>query len=456
MTYDNKIILSDKKLEPNYDSMFADFEILRLLSKTNKFQKWLSTYHNIYDHEKLFKGYKYMITIIFMDLFDRIMSNDPFLLNDDEKIIRARHLGIKIENIPNSCEKVIILKNIWKQIKNIENIKTFDEFKNNSPLSNILSAYKNIRHDNLMPTKNITKEKSIAAITQFHIYMYLVNINSGIPQIIKGLIDMDIMKEVNYLDHAFDGYRYTLEFLWFSLLDLAKFQQTCVKNIHRSDKIDFSDKIKNKKLNSGNHLYSKHKKSEMYNERIYNKWKTIDQFFTLIRSELIIPIELEIGPMTNFENGFLKMNNFDKKLFQNNFTENVDDAPYMIKNDNMSLMERLDSELLWYPVSVLNSSLTYVFNGAFSFISMLRGLIDTMQEHGITDKITVQIFKHQAYNDNSKHDYSFGILIRAGNGLADESGWLIFYNCATDYSGSGKTYHDMCMNDINKHIFNKK
>ena len=85
MTYDNKIILSDKKLEPNYDSMFADFEILRLLSKTNKFQKWLSTYHNIYDHEKLFKGYKYMITIIFMDLFDRIMSNDPFLLNDDEK-----------------------------------------------------------------------------------------------------------------------------------------------------------------------------------------------------------------------------------------------------------------------------------------------------------------------------------------------------------------------------------
>ena len=44
-------------------------------------------------------------------------------------------------------------------------------------------------------------------------------------------------------------------------------------------------------------------------------------------------------------------------------------------------------------IKILLSTLYFLI---FSFISMLRGLIDTMQEHGITDKITVQIFKHQA------------------------------------------------------------
>jgi len=39
------------------------------------------------------------------------------------------------------------------------------------------------------------------------------------------------------------------------------------------------------------------------------------------------------------------------------------------------------------------------------------------------------------------HNYSYGILIQAYGTIADYSGWLIFFDCATDYSGFGGTLH---------------
>ena len=41
------------------------------------------------------------------------------------------------------------------------------------------------------------------------------------------------------------------------------------------------------------------------------------------------------------------------------------------------------------------------------------------------------------------YDYSYGILIQAFSsiGIADYSGWLIFFSCATDYSGFGGSLH---------------
>lgn len=64
------------------------------------------------------------------------------------------------------------------------------------------------------------------------------------------------------------------------------------------------------------------------------------------------------------------------------------------------------------------------------------GSIELKKHYGSNDKILVRIFKHPAGKDG--FDYSFGIFIGGPYSYyTDYSGWLIFYSCATDYSGFG-------------------
>ena len=97
--------MKDELSESNNDQIFAFLEILRILSDTKNFQLWLSTYHKIDNQRQFFEGYQYIITVSLQCLISELISYDPFLLKDDEKLTRANFHGITINNIPNSCEK---------------------------------------------------------------------------------------------------------------------------------------------------------------------------------------------------------------------------------------------------------------------------------------------------------------------------------------------------------------
>lgn len=148
--------MEDEYSESNNDHIFAFLEILRILSKTENFQEWLSTYHKIDEHQEFLEGYKYILTVSLMYFITQLISHDPFSLKDDEKLVRADFHGITINNIPNSCEKTIVLKNIWKQSKKIRKAKTFEEIKNEKP-SDLLDFYETLREQNLKPNKEISK-----------------------------------------------------------------------------------------------------------------------------------------------------------------------------------------------------------------------------------------------------------------------------------------------------------
>ena len=451
--------MKDESSESNNDQIFAFLEILRILSDTKNFQQWLSTYHKIDDQRQFFKGYQYIITVSLQYLISKLISYDPFLFKDDEKLTRANFLGITIENIPNSCEKTIVLKNIWKHGKKIRKAKTFEEIKNEKQFE-LVYLYEILCKRNLKSNTKIPKDKAILAITQFHAYLFLVDTKFGVPYAAQLASIFKLVKNPEYLDMVFDGYRYALEYLWFCLLGQTKFQQSCVKDLHRSDQMHFkkTDDVVHVKLGNENDFEieepqesKEEQKQREESYRIHDKWRTIDQFFNKIRSEIIRPLEAKIGRMDGFGQGFLKLENFDKKLFENLITEQVEDAPYMTKADEKSLIKKIESELLWYPIHLLSTVETSTFPAAVLFIALLRGLADITSEQSDGAKIAVQIFKHPTRSVENGHDYSFGIKIGVSGLLSVASSWLIFHNCTTDYSGAGGHYHKMCLKEIENH-----
>ena len=451
--------MENEDSETNNDHIFAFLEILRILSKTENFQDWLSNYHKIDDQQEFLEGYKYILTVSLMYFVTQLISHDPFSLKDDEKLIRADFLGVTIDNIPNSCEKIIVLKNIWRQSKKIRRARTFEEIQSAEPY-NILKAYEALRETNLKANKEISKEESLSSIAQFYAYLLLVDTSFGMPRATKWASIFEPDESLKYLDTVFNGYRYALEYLWFCLLGPEKFQQFCVKDLHRSDEIHFDNENNTIKIklgkgdDSGIEEYSESEEERVRKEewdRIHDKWRTIDQFFGKLRSEMIRPLEAKIGRLGGFGKGFVRLDNFEKDMLGDLITNPAEDAPYMINTDEESLKKRIESELLWYPISVLNSAKTFTFNGAFSFVAMLRGLVNIVREGDNEGKILVQIFKHPALGVKKGNDYSFGIKVGVGSAISDTSGWLIFHDCATDYSGSGGHDYEMCINEIEKH-----
>lgn len=382
----NLTMTINEETDSNNDVIFAFLEILKILSRTEDFQNWLLTHHKIDDQQELLEGYKYILTVSLMYFINELISFDPFSLKDDEKLVRANFLGKFIDDIPNSCEKTIVLKNIWKQSQRIRKAKSFEKIRNEKPWE-ILNIYETLREHNLKGNKEISKEESISSVAQFYAYLMLIDTSFGMPRATRWASIFEPSENMKYLDSVFNGYRYGLEYLWFCLLGQSKFQESCLKDIHRSDKVHFDNAkktvdIKLGEENSEVETFSESEEEQIRREewdRVHKKWYTIDQFFAKVRSDIIHPLEKKIGRIGGFGEGFLKLEGFDKNLFDDLIVSKTDDATYMTKTDDESMKKRIESELLWYPVSVLNSAKTFTFNGAFSFVAMLRGLVNIVR-----------------------------------------------------------------------------
>lgn len=106
---------------------------------------------------------------------------------------------------------------------------------------------------------------------------------------------------------------------------------------------------------------------------------------------------------------------------------------------SLSQKEKLDEFFLWYQMSFLDSAKSQIFNGVSSFNSLLIGEIETRKKHENKEKLEIRRIKHPV-GFTKGNDYSYAILIeRFGTFFSDFSGWLVFFDCCTDYSGFGGT-----------------
>ncbi|MBI3639699.1 MAG: hypothetical protein HY223_05220 [Thaumarchaeota archaeon] len=443
--------------ETNSDETFAFLNILNILSDTTKFRQWLSDFHELKEHDRFFEGYKFTIITSLLAFMNSFTMHDPFKLQDDEICYRAEFRGIKLEKLPNSCEKIIFQKNVWQLGRKIRKSTDWKNLDVKNELFPLLDLFNKIKKNHLQPTKNISETEALTHLSEFYTYLFLIDTSLGRP---KGYYHPFFSTERNpkYLDKVFEGYVYSLQFLWYQMLGSDVFANSCVKDLHRCQAIKFQDED-NHSINLGEvfemyepELSPEEKKEQEFWRHVKNKWDSIDQFFSKIRSELIRPLEDKIGHrFGGLGKGLVKLVNFEKAILGSLLDKtNLEEPSFMDNDDLESMKKRLDVEFLWYDIDVFDAGQANLeFNGVFAFIALLTGYVTILEEQNSEGKVKVMKIIHPDIRGDHNY-YSVAVLIGSYGFFSDASGWIVFYDSLIDSPGEGGHHRDMCFDCINK------
>jgi len=385
------------------DELLATLNILKITTNVKDFEAWLKNYHDIELTDNIFEGYKFFVTTIIRVLDGAIESDTSLELNEDVVFFRARFKGIPIEEIPNTCEKTVFIKNLLSLTKPLRKSKSWKEIKNAiRNLNRLFELFDNLYKES-KPTINIEKSTALNILSKFYTLILLNDTQRGLP---LGYYSASTLKAnigSKYLEKVFEGYVLTLQYLWFKLLSAEIFNNSCVNSLH-----------------------------EVLKTNNVEGWYALVEFYGKINGEIIEPLEDELKMTLGIE-PLLVIEKVDKNIFRHLLSKRgLDEPEYFKKRRKDDIKKWLDYKLLWYNVEVLSSTGS-IFSGVPAFIAILLGLTKLVK-----DKIFVKVFEHEVEGVNG-YDYSYGILIPAFGslGITDYSGWLIFFDCATDYSGFG-------------------
>lgn len=428
------------------DDVLGIFNCIKLSIDADKFRNWLRTEHSVQIFDEFFHGYKFFIESAVRTFLNTIIYNSSLDIEEDFVFYRARFTGVNVTKIPNTCEKTIIIKNILERLRLIKKANSWKELSDalKGFEENVLNVFERIFNDYVAvsPNVNITKEEALNYVTRFYTYIYLNDISHGTKPLIYlhlGEAPMFVPKGywVSILDNEltpeqhkkyFEGYKYSLQFLWLMLLNDR--YASCIKNLHKS-------KNWHKESNS---IYGKPSREET-RER-YDI--ALDSYFGKIKIEIIEPMEKDLGIDISFDKVLYFKNKIPKSLFNNLLKSK--------KDTKLNRKETLDYELLWYPIEFLDSSKSPVFNGIPAFISLLIGTAELKKIYSEGEKAYVCKFIHPDKSVNG-NDFSYAVLIEVfGNtGLSDYSGWVLFFDSCGDYSGFSGSEHSMAEMFIDKY-----
>jgi energy-converting hydrogenase A subunit M len=468
-----------------FNEFFAFTDIIKIVSKTPDFRNWLKEYHKIKDDKDIFEGHKFFLLTSLKCLIDSIVKDKLSKLKEDYTFFRADFIGIPLEDIPNTCEKTIVLKNIWNLSKEILKCKNWNELERGlKNLEELFEVFDKI-YVNATPTKEINKKESLRLIAMGYTFLLLNDMRHGYPfgYLFPPIIKRDMPMSAEYLKKSFKGYVYSLQYLWLNLLGPTKFEKSCLNELHKAPKVyskeveddtsvelegsfpplsfltkeeNLPDAIKKAFVEdlkirppSKEDLKELNKKKERQLQ--IKDWFALDKFYRRVQDEIITPLEKKLKiDLTGYP--LLAIKKIDKSVFGDLLSkENLAEPEYLNKEDKESLKKQLDYHLLWYAVDVLDAQQSTVFNGIPAFISTLVGYVYLKKLYKNKERVEVRVFKHPAPRDKG-HYYSYAILVESHSslGISDYSGWLIFLDCATDFSGFGGPFYAQAQSVLKK------
>jgi len=393
------------------DRVLASLNILRMLSEKRKFQKWLREYHGIkYVDHKIFTGYHLFLRASLVMLMSAIEMDYSLGLKEDEVFFRAWFAGIPLDDVPATCQKIVFMKNLWSITKPLRKAKSWKDIKHRH-FRTLNNLFDKIYSRSKVIIKGLDKETGLEFITKFYVYINLNDTSHGGPKALFSSSLIDVPKSIRGLRKAFLGYTLALEYIWYRIIGKDLFDNSFLSKLHEIDVLEKDDT---------------------------SKWSRLDDYFGEIGKNYISPFEKRYR--INVMEPIFKLSRFDKRLLGRLLSKKkVKQPEYFIDpyKDKKTLWKYLDYKLLWYGLEVLSSTQS-IFSGVPAFIPTLLGLAQYMK-----DKIYVKVFKHPV--DEHGYDYSFGLLIPAAGTITDYSGWLIFYDVATDHSGFGGTLYKHAM-----------
>ncbi|MGB7533932.1 MAG: hypothetical protein WA977_13320 [Halobacteriota archaeon] len=475
---------ANEVLGTSINLIFSSINILEISSNVDEFRRWLKGYHKIEDDSQIFDGYKFFLDTCIRGFVDSIILDTSLDLDEDFTFFRARFVGTKIEDIPNTCEKTIFIKNVWNLTKTIRKAQGWEEITVALSGANLLSHIFDVIFEHVISSiRELNKEEALKIATIFYTHVFLNDTKRGVPHVylLNPILKSSASSE--YLEKVYIGYAHALQYLWFVLLGKEKFENSPLKDLHNAHEIyskDAEEQIesqigipvsveeikkelvteKKEKINLAKltehegeillveELSSEdHKKLGAEKTRLtkLKNWFALDMFFGKIQEGIIVPLERQLGIDPMFNPLLTITDRFNKSLVNEFLKREGLGAPKYLKatNDKKLKKKKLDYLFLWYGVNVLDTQRLTEFNGVPAFISTLIGNVELSRIFRSGEKVCVLRFKHPRFKHPvtgvQGYDYSYGILNQAFGsfGLTDYSGWLIFFDCATDYSGFG-------------------
>lgn len=212
----------------------------------------------------------------------------------------------------------------------------------------------------------------------------------GNMSLMSNAVPLVIDKRHNF----FEGYKYSIEYL---LESLVICNQNKIKVQGRLKKVD--------------------------------DWKSFNRLFPNVRTDQLI-----LGQF-DFEKSNYLDSIFKSDCIGNSFSALTQSQHYIKRPKTVD--ESLDELFMWYEVTMLDGGNNYL-----GFITMLKG-------YASFDVDNIQIIKlahpQQGVDGNN---YSFAILIESSGFISDSSYWVLFYDFATDYSGTGGSYYNHVLEEL--------
>ena len=415
------------------EKKIASLKIFILCSDADEFQLWLKRYPEL-DQNTIFPGYKFFINLIAVMFVDSFVRDNPFDLSEDASFYSAISRGIPLEDIPNNCEKVIFLKNLWKNFESINSSKNWGELKDNLHKSKEVISFFNKIYGNLkIETEKVIPEKELLPfVIKKNAVIYLNDISHGVP---NGAIATIIPPFCREPEATFDGYVYSLEYLWFKLLGHDKFSQSPAKELHNVKKM-----LKPKEISESIAEFNEFHEDDPEAQEWHIYHNALDSFFGKIYEKEIEPLDNQIK---RNDISFTVSKKIDKKTIKFLLDKKLISNPEYLTNETNEdlIFKKLDYFFEWCPFSVLDSEKSYDYSGVYGFITFLTGL-STSKKISKDNLIRVLRIRHLV-RESDGYFYSYAILNDCYFFGGHEAGWIIFLTCATDYSGHGGTMHEL-------------
>ncbi|MDV0446519.1 hypothetical protein MsAg5_03610 [Methanosarcinaceae archaeon Ag5] len=424
--------MKEKKTTKNYDMnvIFGAINSIVILADIEKFKSWLMEEHHISptDFENnLFIGYRYSIETLIRTLMWWVESENSFGFEEDEYCYRAHYVGINIEKIPNTCDKTKVLKKIYFELKKIENTTNSLQFEKQvknlqkSILDPFLHIFKNdVKAFNKL---NLKKREALRYSSMYVTYIFLNDTQYMEP---RGFYVSILNNDKRDQKSLLEGYKYSIQYLWTKLLGEI-YKETSINQIHLTK------------------VWAQSFDSYLDQKDTLVKEISFDSYFGIIKRE-VVEKHIENKMKDIFDPVFLlKKKGPDKQILKRLISNSLPDI-------ELTTQEKVDQLTLWYDkIEMLTSSKLDTFNGVNTFIQLLLGAVEIKKLQGVEEKVYVRKFVHPnmiiknngIVKQDQGNDYSYGILIDTfGSFGTDYSGWVIFYDCCTDYSGFGGTEHE--------------
>lgn len=404
--------------------------LFKMAGNISEFVRWLKTRHNLDYSDDILKGHRFFMECAYTSIFHQFVSSESIGLKQDRFLEMASSANTSIDKLPGESDRILILKNLFRdylELTKAQSESSLEKSVNviNKKLVNPLIKFynENFRVDG---KEKISRKDLDQIILMDNLLIQFTQINNSGPYAHQGSLLHEYWIPKEKLIEAFAGYKYAMQFLYEKVLPKELYLNAELNNLHKAD--SWKTYVFNEQESSGDPFL------DSINQTFdIDKQTCFESYFYRVNDVLgkEIPNKYDISHMSPERLLTATKKKLPKGIISHLIDDNV--KKYDVA---MSLIEKLDHNLQWYPVDVSNVLGANEFNGVSAFNTLLIGTLAVTTD----DFVYVNKWKHPT-GEPKKYDYSYAVLLNTNKtSRRAYEGWMLFFDCCNDFTGSRSDY----------------